>query len=69
MDQELANCNKLWDKANYNRTEVCVTIKKYIISKPPFIQIWLFNEKESITMKQKAYVNYTLSELKELSQI
>ena len=29
MDQELANCNKVYDIATYNRRQVCVTIKRY----------------------------------------
>ena len=35
MDQELANCNKVYDIATYNRRQFCVTIKKYNINKPP----------------------------------
>ena len=69
MDQELANCNKVYDIATYNRRQVCVTIKKYNINKPPYIQIRLFTAKENEAMKQVAYVNYTLNEFKELSQI
>ena len=48
---------------------VFVTIKKYNLNKPPYIQIRLFTEKENEAMKQVAYVNYTLNEFKELSQI
>ena len=69
MDQELANCNKVYDIATYNRRQVCVTIKRYNINKPPDIQIRLFTAKENEAMKQVAYVNYTLNEFKELSQI
>ena len=69
MDQELANCNKAYDIATYNRSQVCVTIKKYNVNKPPYIQIRLFAAKENEAMKQVAYVNYTLNEFKELSQI
>ena len=68
MDQELANCNKLYDIATYNRRQVCVTKKKYNVNKPPYIQIRLFTAKEN-DMEQVAYVNYTLNEFKELSQI
>ena len=68
MDQELANCNKVYDKATYNRRQVCVTIKKYKINKPPYIQIRLFTAEENEAMKQVAYVNYTLNEFKELTQ-
>ena len=69
MKQELANCNKVYDIATYNRRQVCVTIKKYNAKKPPYIQIRLFTAKQNEAMKQVAYVNYTLSEYKELSQI
>ena len=69
MDQELANCNKVYDIETYNRRQVCVTIKKYNINKPPYIQIRLFTAKENEAMKQVAYVNYTLNKFNELSQI
>ena len=69
MDQELANCNKVYDIATYNRRQVCVTIKKYNVKKTPYIQIRLFTAKENEAMKQVAYVNYTLNEFKKLSQI
>ena len=69
MDQELANCNKVYDIATHNRRQVCVTIKKYNVNKTPYIQIRLFTAKENEAMKQVAYVNYTLNEFKELSQI
>ena len=39
MDQQLANCNKLYDIATYKRRKVCVTIMKYNVNKPPYIQI------------------------------
>ena len=68
MDQGLANCNKVYDIATCNRRQVCVTIKRYNINKPPYIQIRLFTAKENEAMKQVAYVNYTLNEFKELSQ-
>ena len=69
MDQEFANCNKVYDIATYNRRQVCVTIKKYHVNKPPYIQIRLFAAKDNKALKQVAYVNYTLHKLKELSQI
>ena len=50
-------------------TRVCVTIKKYKVNKPPYIQIRLFTAKENEDLKQVAYVNYTLNELSELSPI
>ena len=50
MDQELANCNKVYDIATYNRRHVCVTIKKYSVNKPPYIQIRLFITKENEAM-------------------
>ena len=69
MDQELANCNKVYDIATYNRRQVCVTIKKYNVNKPPYIQIRIFNAKKNEAMKQVAFVNYTLNEFKELSRV
>ena len=69
MDQELDICNRVYEIATYNMRRVCVTIKKYGVSKPPYIQIRLFTAKENEAMKQVAYVNYTLNEFKELSQI
>ena len=67
MDQELANCNKMYDIATYNRRQVWVTIKKYNVNKPPYIQIGLLTAKENEAMQQVAYVNYTLNKFKELS--
>ena len=69
MDQELANCNKVYDIATYNRRQVCVTIKKYNVNKPSYFQIRLFTAKENEAMKQVAYVNYTLNDFKDLSQV
>ena len=69
MDQELDICNRVYEIATYNMRRVCVTIKKYNVSKPPDIQIRLFTAKENEDLKQVAYVNYTLNEFKELSQI
>ena len=48
---------------------VAVTIKKYSVNKPPYIQIRLFTAKENEAMKQVAYVKYTLNEFNEMSQI
>ena len=69
MDQELDICNRVYEIATYNMRRLCVTIKKYNVSKPPYIQIRLFTAKENEARKQVAYVNYTLKEFKELSQI
>ena len=69
MDQELEICNRVFEIATNNMRRVCVTIKKYSVNKPPYIQIRLFTAKENEAMKQVAYVNYTLKEFKELSQI
>ena len=69
MDQELDICNRVYEIATYNMRRVCVTIKKYNVSKPPYIQIRLFTAKENEDLKQVACVNYTLNEFKELSQI
>ena len=66
MGQELDICNRV---ATYNMRRVCVAIKKYTLNKPPYIQIRLFTAKENEDLKQFAYVNYTLNEFKELSQI
>ena len=69
MDQELEICNRVYEIATYNMRRACVTIKKYSVKKSPYIQIRLFTAKENQAMKQVAYVNYTLNEFKELSQI
>ena len=69
MDQELANCNKKYDIAIYKKRQVCATIKIYKANKPPYIQIRLFTAKKNEAIKQVAYVNYTLNEFKELSQV
>ena len=69
MDQELADCNKMYGIATFNRRHVFVTIKKYNVNKPSYFQIRLFTETENEAMKQVAYVNYTLNDFKELSQI
>ena len=67
--------NQLWIRsstseiATYNMRRVCVTFKKYNMSKPPYIQIRLFTAKENEDLKQVAFVNYTLNDLKELSQV
>ena len=45
---------------------VCLTIKKYSVNKPPYIQIRLFTAKENEATKQVAYLNYTF--FKELSK-
>ena len=69
MDQQLDICNRVYEIATYNMRRECVTIKKYSANKPPYIQIRLFIAKENEAMKQVSYVNYTLNEFKELSQI
>ena len=46
-----------------------VTIKTCSVNKLPFFQIRHFIAKENEELKQVAYVNYTLNEFKELSQI
>ena len=35
MDQELANCNKVYDIATYNRRQVCVTIMITMLTNLP----------------------------------
>ena len=69
MEQELANCHAVYDVATYKKRRVCVTIKKYSVNKPPYIQIRLFTAKENEVLKQVAYFNYTLNEFKELAQV
>ena len=69
MDQELDICNRVYEIGTYNMRRVCVTIKKYNVSKPPYIQIRFFTAKENEDLKQVAYVNYIFNELKKLSQI
>ena len=69
MDQELDICSILYEIATYNMRRVHVTIKKNSLNKPTYIQIRLFTAKEIEAMKQVAYVHYTLTEYKELSQI
>ena len=66
MDQELTNCNIVYDIAIYKRA--FVTIKKYNVNKSRHIQIRLFTKKKKESLKQVAHVNYTSSELKKLSQ-
>ena len=68
-DRELDICDRVYEIAAYNMRSKCVTIKKYNMNKPPYIQIQLFTKKEIKAMKQVAYVNYTLNDFKELSQI
>ena len=69
IDQELDICNGVYEIATYNLRRLGVTITKYNVSKPPYIQIRLFAAKENEDLKQVAYVNYTLNEFKKLSQI
>ena len=58
----------VYDVATYKR-RVWVTIKKYSVTKPPYIQIRLFTAKENEVLKQVAYVNFTLNEFKGLAQV
>ena len=51
MDQELVICNRVYEIATYNMRRVCVTIKKYNVNKPPYIQIRLFTPKENEDLK------------------
>ena len=51
MDQELGNCNKVYDIETYKRWQVCVTIKKYNVKKSPYFQIQLFTAKKNEVMK------------------
>ena len=54
MDQELEICNRVYEIATYNMRRAGVTIKKYSVNKPPYIQIRLFTAKENEAMKQVA---------------
>ena len=69
MNQALDICNRVYEIATYNMRSLCVTIKKHNVIKPPYIQIRIFTAKENKARKQVAYVNFTLNEFKELSQI
>ena len=69
MEQELANWHAVYDVATYKKWRVRVTIKKYGVNKPPYLQIRLFTAKENEVLKQIAYINYTLNEFKELAQV
>ena len=42
MEQELAHCHAVYDIATYKKRRMCVTIKKYTVNKPPYIQIRLY---------------------------
>ena len=61
MEKELANCHAVYDVATNNKRRVCVTIKKYNVNKPSYIQIRLFTAKENEVLKQVAFVNFTLN--------
>ena len=54
MDQELENCNRIYEIVTYNMRRVCATIQKYNVNKPPSLQIRLFTAKENEAMKQVA---------------
>ena len=41
MEQELANCYAVYDRARLKKRSACVTIKKYSVNKPPYNQIRL----------------------------
>ena len=58
MDQLLDICNRVFEIFTYNRSRVCVAIKKYNMNKPIYNQIRLFTAKENEDLKQVAYVNY-----------
>ena len=54
MEQELANCHAVYDVKTYKKRRMCLTFKKYSVSKPPYIQIRLFTAKENEVLKQVA---------------
>ena len=53
MDQELDICKTVYKIATYNMRRVCVTIKKYNVNKPSYIQFRLFTAKEKKNLKQE----------------
>ena len=67
VGEQLDICSRLYEIATYNMRRVHVTIKKYIVHKPTYIQIGLFTAKEIEAIKQVVYNHYTLNEYKELS--
>ena len=64
MDEELDICNRVYEIATHNMRRVRVTIYKYNVNKPSYIQIRIFAAKENEGQKQVAYVNYTWNESK-----
>ena len=69
MEQELVNCHAVHDVATEKKRRMCVTITKYSLNKPHYVQTRLFSTKENKVLKQVACVNYTLNEFKELAQV
>ena len=67
VGEQLDICSRLYEIATYNMRRVHVTIKKYSVHKPTYIQIRLFTAKEIEAMKQVVYNHYTLNEYRELS--
>ena len=63
MEQELANCHAVYNLTIYKMRKVCVPQSRSTVwtNRP----IRLFTAKENEVLKQVAYVNYTLKELKE----
>ena len=57
MEQERAICYAVYDVAIYKKRRVWVTVKKYSVKMPPYIQIRLLTAKENEVLKQVAYVN------------
>ena len=55
MDQVLDICKRVYERATYDMRRMCVTIKKYSVKKPPYIQIRLFTAKNNKHLKQIAY--------------
>ena len=67
MEQELANCHAVYDKATYKTRRVHVTIKKCSANKPSYNRIRIFTAIENEVLKEIAYVNYSLNDFKELA--
>ena len=66
MDQELDICKSVYEIATYNMWSMCVKSKRTMLTSLPTL---IFDSSLQKRMKQVAYVNYTLNEFKELSQI
>ena len=69
MDQELANCNKVYDIAAYIEDKFGSRSRSTMLTNLPTLRFDSSLQKRMEAMKQVDYVNYTLNNFKELSQI